>query len=362
MYTSGTTGVPKGVLTTHRNLAAATLNVPVWRFDQASISLTPLPMFHVGGIGWTYLALSQGATTILVSEFDAAAVLDLLESARVTNAVFVPTILQLLTSVPGAASRDFSALRSIAYGASPITTPVLKAALRTFGCPLFGVYGLTETTGGVIQLAAEDHDPEARASTCCAPPGGRGRGWSCGSSTRRTDRVSAASRGRRGLLRGPNVMAGYANRPEETAKALTPDGWLRTGDGGYLDEDGYLFLTDRIKDMIVTGGENVYPDRGRGSPVAPPGGRRGRGHRRARRALGRGGQGAGRAARRRRSPQWTSCWPSRGSGSRATSSRARSTSSPTSRTRRPARSSSTSCATATPAVCQPVNSPRAGAA
>ena len=90
MYTSGTTGVPKGVLTTHRNLAAATLNVPVWRFDAASVSLTPLPMFHVGGIGWTYLALSQGATTILVSEFDAAAVLDLLESARVTNAVFVP--------------------------------------------------------------------------------------------------------------------------------------------------------------------------------------------------------------------------------------------------------------------------------
>ena len=160
MYTSGTTGVPKGVLTTHRNLAAATLNSDSWRFDPDSVSLTPLPMFHVGGIGWTYLGLRQGATTILVSDFDAARVLDLLERERVTNAVFVPTILDMLASVPGAADRDYSALRSIAYGAAPITTPVLKAALRTFGCPLFGVYGLTETTGGVVQLDPSDHDPE----------------------------------------------------------------------------------------------------------------------------------------------------------------------------------------------------------
>ena len=108
--------------------------------------------------------------------------LDQLESERVTNAVFVPTILQMLTSVPGAASRDFSALRSIAYGASPITTPVLKAALRTFDCELFGVYGLTETTGGVVLLVP----PITSARTCCAPPGARRRGWSCASSTARS--------------------------------------------------------------------------------------------------------------------------------------------------------------------------------
>src|SRR4029079_12893213 len=130
-----------------------------WSFDPDSVSLTPLPMFHVGGIGWAYLGLSQGATTILVSEFDAAGVLDQLQSERVTNAVFVPTILQLLTSVPGAAERDFSALRSIAYGASPITTPVLKAALRTFDCELYGVYGLTENTGGVVPGAKGGREP-----------------------------------------------------------------------------------------------------------------------------------------------------------------------------------------------------------
>jgi long-chain acyl-CoA synthetase len=258
MYTSGTSGVPKGVLTTHRNLAAATLNVSSWRFDEASVSLTPLPTFHVGGIGWTYLGLSQGACTILVSEFDPEAVLDLLESARVTNAVLVPTMLRMLTSVPAAAERDFSALRSIAYGASPITTAVLKAALRTFRCPLFGVYGLTETTGGVVQLEPEDHDPDGPREHLLRSAG-RPRPWM---QLRVVDPESGRElpAGTVGevCLRGPNVMAGYANRPEETAAALTPDGWLRTGDGGYIDEDGYLFLTDRIKDMIVTGGENVF--------------------------------------------------------------------------------------------------------
>jgi long-chain acyl-CoA synthetase len=259
MYTSGTTGLPKGVLTTQRNLAAAYLSADVWLFDSRSVSLTPLPMFHIGGIGWAYLGLVNGATTILVSEFDAAEVIDLLERERVTNAVFVPTILQMLSAVPGAAERDYSSLRSITYGASPITTPVLRAALRTFRCPLFGVYGLTETTGGVIQLRPEDHDAagarqhllrsaghplpwvEMRivdpAHGCDCDAGDVGEVW----------------------LRAPNVMAGYYNRPAETTAALTPDGWLRTGDGGYRDEEGYLFLTDRIKDMIVSGGENIYP-------------------------------------------------------------------------------------------------------
>ena len=197
MYTSGTTGVPKGVLTTHRNLAAAAETSPLWSFDGTPISLTPLPMFHIGGIGWAFLGLWNGATTILIREFDATTVLDQLEHAHVTNAVIVPTILQMLSAVPGAAERDYSALRSIAYGASPITTAVLKAALRTFGCALFGVYGLTETTGGVVGLDAGDHDPEGRASTCSNPPDGRSRGSSCASSTRRAARTVGPARSAR---------------------------------------------------------------------------------------------------------------------------------------------------------------------
>jgi long-chain acyl-CoA synthetase len=258
LYTSGTTGLPKGVLTTQRNLAAAYLSANLWSFNSDTISLTPLPMFHVGGLAWAYLALVDGATTILVPEFDAPHVIDLLEHERVTNAVFVPTILQMLAAVPGAAERDYSSLRSIAYGASPITTPVLRAALRTFRCPLFGVYGLTETTGGVVQLRPEDHDTDG-ARQHLLRSAGRPLPWV-------EMRIVEPDSGRdcateevgEVWLRAPNVMAGYYGREAETEAALTSDGWLRTGDGGYRDPEGYLFLTDRIKDMIVSGGENVY--------------------------------------------------------------------------------------------------------
>ena len=223
------------------------------------MSLTPLPMFHIGGIGWVYLGLWNGATTILVSEFVSERVLELLEGERVTNAVFVPTMLQLLTAVPGAADRDYSALRSIAYGASPITTPVLKAALETFHCSLYGIYGLTESTGGVVQLSPADHDPGGPREHLLRSAG-RPLPWV---KLRVVDRDTGESLppGEIGevWLRAPNVMLGYFDRPEETAAALTEDGWLRTGDGGYVDEEGYLFLTDRVKDMIVSGGENVYP-------------------------------------------------------------------------------------------------------
>jgi len=259
MYTSGTTGVPKGVLTTHGNLAVTAQTSLRWGFDERSVSLTPLPMFHIGGIGWAYCGLWHGATTVLVSDFDAAAVLDLLEHQRVTNAVLVPTMLQLLTAVPRAAERDYSALRAIAYGAAPITTPVLKASLRTFGCALFGLYGLTETTGGVIALEPEDHDPGGPREHLLRSAG-RPYPWV---ELKIVDPVSAEALPPHSVgevwLRGPNVTPGYFNRPAETAAALTSDGWLRTGDGGYVDEEGYLFLTDRIKDMIVSGGENVYP-------------------------------------------------------------------------------------------------------
>jgi long-chain acyl-CoA synthetase len=259
MYTSGTTGVPKGVLTTHRNLAAAAATSSRWGFDESTISLTPLPLFHIGGIGWVYCGLWHAATTILVSEFEPVAVLDMLERHRVTNPIFVPTMLQMMTAVPGAADRDYSAMRTIVYGASPITTTALRAALDTFDSELLGLYGLTESSGGVVHLDGCDHDADGPRQHRLRSAG-RPYEWvelriadPASGETQPTGTVGEV------WMRAPNVMAGYFRRPEETAAALTPDGWLRTGDGGYLDDDGYLFLTDRVKDMIVSGGENVYP-------------------------------------------------------------------------------------------------------
>src|SRR4029078_5659931 len=150
--------------------------------------------------------------------------------------------LQMLATVPGAAQRDYSALRSIAYGASPITTPVLKAALGTFGCALFGIYGLTETTGAAVQLDASDHDPEGPREHLLRSVG-RPYPWV---ELRIVDPVEGIDCGPGEVgevwMRAPNVMAGYFNRPDETAAALTGDGWLRTGDGGYRDPEGYLFI------------------------------------------------------------------------------------------------------------------------
>ena len=223
------------------------------------MSLTPLPLFHIGGIGWVYCGLWHGAATVLVSEFDPVRVLETLERLRVTNPIFVPTMLQMLTAVPGAAERDFTALRSITYGASPITTTALRAALRTFRCDLIGLYGLTESTGGVVHLDGPDHDPDGPRQQLLRSAG-RPYPWV---ELRIVDPATGRDQLPRAVgevwLRAPNVMAGYFDRPQETAATLTPDGWLRTGDGGYVDEEGYLFLTDRVKDMIVSGGENVYP-------------------------------------------------------------------------------------------------------
>ena len=136
---------------------------------------------------------------------------------------------------------------------------MLKAALDTFHCSLYGIYGLTESTGGVVQLSPADHDPGGPREHLLRSAG-RPLPWV---ELRVVDRVTGESLPPRAIgevwLRAPNVMLGYFDRPEETAAALTGDGWLRTGDGGYVDEEGYLFLTDRVKDMIVSGGENVYP-------------------------------------------------------------------------------------------------------
>lgn len=253
IYTSGTTGQAKGVLLTHENVAHKTMHTaPAWDVDQGSVIALVLPLFHIGALSWFFVGVWTGARTILVSSFEPVAMLDLLERERVTNVFLVPTMLQTMCAVDGAGSRDFGALRALGTGAAPITQAALRTIRATFGCRVFEVYGLTETTGSITQLDIEGDDPELLRSV------GRPYPWVEMSIV---DRLSGqrCETGHVGevWVRSPTNTPGYFERPADTREALTDDGWLRTGDGGFVDSNGLLFLVDRVKDMIVTGGENV---------------------------------------------------------------------------------------------------------
>ena len=259
-YSSGTTGRPKGVVLTGDNIGSA---LGAARdeivFTENSVAMAPIPFFHIAGFGLSLQAVLHGSALLLEPPTGVAGLIDLLVRRRVTHAVMVPTVLQALLNDPAAAKADWSALEYVVYGAAPIPLPVIRAATEMLGCRFLQSYGLTETTGGVTLLRPEDHTPDERhlrrlTSAGRALPG---------VSLRIVDpfTLQEVPTGEHGevLVSSGHVMAGYWHRDEETARALLPDGWLRTGDGGSLDEDGYLYLHDRLKDMIISGGENVFP-------------------------------------------------------------------------------------------------------
>ncbi len=260
LYTSGTTGLPKGVMLTNRNLFALVDQVnQYWEFvPEESVNLAMMPMFHIAGLGWSVAGLAYGCRTVVLAEADPARILASISEGGVTHAFMVPALIQFLLLTPQVGETDFSSLRKLVYGASPISSTVLVQAMEVMGCEFVQVYGLTETTGAITQLLAEEHDPVNRPELLRSC--GRPFPWV---EIRIVDAATGqdAVEGEVGELwtRSPQVMAGYWHNDQATRAALTDDGWFKTGDAGYRDDEGFLYLHDRIKDMIVSGGENVYP-------------------------------------------------------------------------------------------------------
>ncbi len=256
-YTGGTTGRSKGVMLSHGNLMANARNFTCEGFSARGIYLHAAPMFHLANAGAMYASFLGGASHAFLRLFAPDALAHAIARFRVTDTLLVQTMLQMLVDQPGLAEIDLSSLQRILYGASPISEAVLDRAIAALPSAQFiQAYGMTEMSAGVTVLPWEDHLGEGRKA---------GLHRSAGRPIHFVDVRIADPEGRTVphgvvgeiLARGETLMLGYWEQPEETDRAIV-DGWMRTGDGGYMNEDGYVFVVDRIKDMIITGGENVY--------------------------------------------------------------------------------------------------------
>ena len=260
LYTSGTTGRPKGAMLSHANflslVRAGQDNKPEWNtWTEDDVSLVAMPIFHIGGSGWGTLGVYHGAKGVIAREFDPTKVLDFFEQSKITKLFMVPAAMQFVVRQPRARSVDFSRLRYMLYGASPIPAALLRECIEVFKCGFVQMYGMTETTGTIVALAPEDHieGSERMRSAGKALPG-----VEVAILDPDGNRLPPRQVGEIATRSGSN-MVGYWNLPEATAQTIDKDNWLRTGDAGYMDEDGFLYIHDRIKDMIISGAENIYP-------------------------------------------------------------------------------------------------------
>ncbi|MEQ8346594.1 MAG: fatty acid--CoA ligase [Sneathiellaceae bacterium] len=257
MYTSGTTGHPKGAQIMHANLAAAfhagSQHYGNWSPDD--VNLVAMPLFHIAGNGWGLVGFYHGATNIVMADIDPKEILRLIPEHRISKILFVPAVILFVLQVPGVEKVDFSSVDTVVYGASPIPVELVRQAVKIFGCEFVQVYGLTETCGSITFLGPDEHrNPQGDRLKSC------GRPWT-GVEVRIVDaegKDQATGDVGEIICRTQQVMKGYWNLPEETQNAMRGD-WFHTGDAGYLDADGYLYIYDRVKDMIVSGGENIYP-------------------------------------------------------------------------------------------------------
>jgi fatty-acyl-CoA synthase len=257
LYTSGTTGHPKGVQLTNANYMSIFEQGQAsgWaKWERDETVLVCMPLFHVAGVNIGLIGHAHGTRNVILKEVDPPAMLRLIERERINIAFMVPAVILFLLQQPAIGATDLSSLRLILYGASPIAEDVLRRAQATFRAEFVQLYGLTETTGSATYLPPEAHDPARGKLRSCGIP-------APGTEIRIVDEKGQdVPRGEVGeiVMKSGTVMKGYWNRPEATAEAVR-GGWFHTGDAGYFDDEGYLYIHDRVKDMIVSGGENIYP-------------------------------------------------------------------------------------------------------
>lgn len=261
LYTSGTTGFPKGALLSHRALLGtigkgAQTGESWSRWDEDDICLVAMPLFHIGGTGWALHALHAGATMVILPRPDIAGIVDAVATQRITKMFAVPAVLAAILQHLETAPTDLSSLTELLYGASPIPLDILRRSMLAFpNASFIQCYGATETSGTVVYLPPTDHDPAGnpRMLGCGKPfPGNEISIIDADGKDLPTGAIGEVA------IKSVSNMSGYHGNPEATAKAMQ-DGWYRTGDAGFVDSDGYLTLFDRVKDMIVSGAENIYP-------------------------------------------------------------------------------------------------------
>ena len=253
MYTSGTTGRPKGAMLTHGNIAWNNVNA-LHAIDMAGdeVGLVVAPLFHIGGLNVTTLLVWQkGGEIVLHRSFDPAEAIRAIEEHGITNMFGVPAMFLFMSQVPAFESADFSSVRVFVVGGAPCPEPLTKLYLSK-GAPFAQGYGLTET---------------APMCSFLLPPDALAKVGSAGQAPMYTEvrcvdeenHAVAAHQTGEICIKGPNVMAGYWNRPDATAEVIDAEGWFHSGDVGYFDDEGFLYVVDRVKDMVISGGENVYP-------------------------------------------------------------------------------------------------------